>query len=87
MLVLVEEESPKNHLDIFTPGGLPRNEESYLQGVFFEHHLSNISGSKTSNKITMLKDMNFQMKDLWASLSYMSGLFKCNFPQKGIIAT
>lgn len=85
MLVLGEEASPKNHLDIFPPGDLPRNKESYLQGLFFEHHLSNINGSKTSNKISMLKDMDFQMKDLWASLSYMSGFFKCNFPQKGII--
>lgn len=75
MLVVVEETSPKNHLDIFTLGGLPRNEESYLQGLFFEHHLSNTNGSKTSTKITMLKDMDFQITDLWASLSYMPGFF------------
>ncbi|KAI1243555.1 hypothetical protein IHE44_0001185 [Lamprotornis superbus] len=75
MLVLVEEASPKNHLDIFTPGGLLRNEESYLQGLFFEHYFSNINGSKTSNKIIMLKDMDFQIKDLsccgsWTVWSY-----------------
>lgn len=83
MLVSVEETSQKYHLDIFTPGGL-RNKESYLQGLFFEHHLSNINGSKTSNKITMLKDMDFQIKDMLASLSYMPGFLKCNFPQKDI---
>lgn len=83
MLVLVEEKSPKNHLDIFTPGGLLRNEESYLQGLLFEHHFSDINGSKTSNKTIMLKDMDFQIKDL----SFMPGFLKCNFPQKGFIAT
>lgn len=31
----------------------------------------------------MLKDMDFQIKDLWTSLSsYMPGFLKFNFPQK-----
>lgn len=83
----MEEANPKNHLDIFTPDSLLRNEEFYLQGLFLEHHLLNINGSKTSNKIIMLKDMDYQIKDLCTSLSYMPGFLKFNFPQKDIIAT